>query len=295
MTAVGLCLETARRPVFPRRPAVRRRVPRGQRVAHPAGARRRRPHRPAGATRLRLRRTRPEAEGRGVVRRVAARTAPVGRRRAVPRPVAVPVARDGIGRGARCEPARPGDGPHRQEGHGWGPPLRPLKEGGAARVGETSSAPLWLDGTAATDPATGFINAAGLAAFLGNETPPDDSLTRPDDLYGFEPPHRDRHRRRPVRRRRRRDLRHQLPVGEAGGTGSTPSAELPGGAADLAGVHFLAFGGEGKRVRLRTVARSRSRPPPRPATKSGSCSSRRRASRTRPGCRLRSRTASPRR
>jgi len=120
--------------------------------------------------------------------------------------------------------------------------------------------PLWLDGTVETEGATGFIDSAGLVALLNGKIPVEDNLHRTnhpkkrDDFYTFD--HRTGIGIHP----------DQFVAGDGEiygisflslkcGYGFYADVQLPEGAPDdaLAGIPFLAFGGEGKRVAVRTI------------------------------------------
>ncbi|HEV3386020.1 MAG TPA: type III-B CRISPR module-associated protein Cmr3 [Gemmata sp.] len=114
--------------------------------------------------------------------------------------------------------------------------------------------PLWLKGTDATEAALGFINATGLFAFLMGQKPEKDQLSRPDQFSTLDNRtgigiHADK-----------------LVTGDGEiygvsflslkkGYGFYAEVVLPEDAPGdaLSGIQFLAFGGEGKRVRFQQV------------------------------------------
>ena len=132
--------------------------------------------------------------------------------------------------------------------------LKPLKEG--ELLGWTDDRglrPLWLDGTAATDPAQGFLDSAGLTAFLAGKLPEEGSIRKSGDFHdhdtrtgiGIKP--------------------DELTTGDGEiygirflsmkcGFGFYADIDLPEEKAVVFDdIPFLAFGGEGKRVAVHTV------------------------------------------
>jgi len=115
--------------------------------------------------------------------------------------------------------------------------------------------PLWLNGTEPTDLATGFIDAIGLADFLNNRTPAKRNLHLSSEFFEFD-----------HRTGIGIDMTRMVTGdGEIFGIGLLSmksefgfyaEVELPIKIRDdpFAGIEFVAFGGEGKRARLKTVS-----------------------------------------
>lgn len=132
---------------------------------------------------------------------------------------------------------------------GWKEPLRPLW------LSPTDPDPQKGPVTVTTEPASGFIDRAGLGAFLSGRAPDEKSLHKFGAFYEFD---------------NRTGIGISLDGTSTAGDGEIygirflslkhgigfyAEIDLPDGApADaFAGIHALAFGGEGKRVAVRTV------------------------------------------
>lgn len=132
--------------------------------------------------------------------------------------------------------------------------LQPLKEGELPGWSDKTMRPLWLNNTIPTEPASGFINLKGLAQFLEGDDPDEVTLFSAGKFYDHDT---------------------RTGIGIDGGKLAAAEGEIYGirflslkrgvgfyaeidmpdgkGKEVFDGVRFLAFGGEGKRVAVRTV------------------------------------------
>lgn len=126
--------------------------------------------------------------------------------------------------------------------------------------------PLWLRHPRPTQPATGYLTPAGVRAFLHGKSVPPDQLVHPDQLFDFD-------RRTGIGIDPDRLAAEESRIYGATFLALQPAVSLyaevvlPGEAAGsaLAGIETVAFGGEGRRVRVQTLDRPFSWPAQMPA------------------------------